>query len=793
MNPHMDYQFAQNYNDGLLEYHGNYVGNDHYEHDQGEYYDINRGYYEEDEMVNHEINPNFANEEVSCCPMEMIHKKRHSLSYKPNIKKGVRKTDVSKIPKFRNPWDVKGDLQPKSSKDIPLSYDEARFIREIWQDTRAQYEPSDGEIEEEFLFEEEYDDLDAEKRRNRLVESGASLVRYSRHYELPTISTIIKSSNPEQFRSRSFSPVRSQVNGAFNSRFNRANRGSRTQIRGSTQRQYERGVREDFNFENDYRNQYLNDNKFDYRNGNSRMQYMNNAIGRKSVNQNGQFGGEMNELNFTNNGNNETNPNEIRENSSLTTPISSRYRNTVLGVPSEFDHLNDPNNHFLASAGSRRATSPDLLSPTKSTGRGPPPKIGILEPVETSEGLISPVNQRKKSVINTPRIGSLTSRSSACSILGVNRNNIGNSGNNSPENVPIISPSGKQTIVFHMLPDNESNNSKATIFADPDTQNIVTELHIKPGVDINVISTPTGPAIEYEISGGRNAKAHINFSTNTNSDSSISIGDIPKIQTPKEFQEEQFNFDYGTRSSNFKGHDHSYNDRSRSQSRRRSSLEENKTRTYSDNQGSNFTQNQNGMRTGNNNYNHFKQYNSHYPKSQVNQPTESDGKKDEINSLKTNSQILNSTIDEAGKIFSEIERDIQSQVREGVDQTGDVLEYSGYNQENSGDIESSADFKYIQSSKNESKLLEGDVNCNEVFQDNNHPNLNTSAGGNNNVHGITKSRPNPFLPIKKIQKRSGLSGCILNTLTCSKVESAEMKTFRALNPVEMINRNPEFY
>ncbi|KAH8583389.1 uncharacterized protein ELE39_000157 [Cryptosporidium sp. chipmunk genotype I] len=809
MNPYLDYQFLRNQNEGLLEDDGNYYKNYHFEH-EGEYYDSNKKYYEEDEIMSHEINQSFVDEEVSCCPMEMIHRRRHSLSYKPNIKKGVRRADVSRIPKFRNPWDVQGELQPKRSKDVPLSYDEARFIREIWQDTRAQYEPSDGEIEEEFLFEEEYDDLDAEKRRNMLVKNGANLVRYSRHYQLPTISTIIKSSNPEQFRSRSFSPVGTRKNGTLSSGFNRTKRGSRSQLRDPTQQQYERGVREDFNVDNSY--QYPNGDQFEYNDGDSRMKHLNNvrdhslsqnhARGRIFTNQNDQIIRETGESNYRNHRNNDMNPSKmLRECPPSITPASSLHRNTVLGVPSELDNFNDTNNHSSVSAGgSRRATSPDLLSPTKSTGRGPPPKIGILEPIETSEGLIFPVNQHKTSAMNTPRMGNLTSRSATCSILGKNRCDIDHFGN-SPENVPVVSPSGKQTIVFHMLPDSESNNSKATIFADPDTQNIVTELHIKPGVDINVISTPTGPAIEYEISGGRNAKAHINFSTSTNPDSSISIGDIPKIQTPREYQE-QLNHGHNVNSSNLlKGHNHSYNDRSRSQSRRRSSLEEDGVKTNIKN---NEPIPNMGVKKTYNNSNHnnsedyLQQNHSQYPKSYVNHIVDNDEGKEENSPLKNNSKILNSTIDEAGRIFSEIERDFQDQARDNfVDQTRDIPEFLGFNEGNITNIETNTDIKHIESFQNVSGSLEKDSGINDdVFQNKDkHQTILSKSMESNNVinHGVAKVHPNPFLPVKKIQKRSGFSGCIMNTLTCSKVESTELKTFRALNPVEMINRSSEFY
>ncbi|KAL3126631.1 hypothetical protein CHM_8g4020 [Cryptosporidium hominis] len=783
MNPYMDYQFVRNQNDGFLRDDGNF--DNYYEYEQGEYYDSNNQYYEEDEMIDHEINQNFVNEEVSCCPMEMIHRRRHSLSYKPNIKKGVRRTDKSRIPKFRNPWDVYGELQPRRSKDLPLSYDEARFIREIWQDTRAQYEPSDGEIEEEFLFEEEYDDLDAEKRRNNLVKNGANLVRYSRHYELPTISTIIKSSNPEQFRSRSFSPTGARINGINSPKFNKARRGSRSQIRGPTRQQYEEGVRDDFNFDKGYQ---LNKNQFEY-DRNLEMQHINNFRDRRSANQADQIHGEVFESNYRNARNGEINPNEaLRESSPNMTSISSGHRNTVLGVPSEFEHCNDTNNLPISAGGSRRATSPDLLSPTKSTGRGPPPKIGILEPVETSEGLISPVNQHRTSVLNTPRMGNLTSRSLASSRLGLNKHGNDRSGN-SPEKFPVVTPSGKQTIVFHMLPDCESNNSKATIFADPDTQNVVTELHIKPGVDINVISTPTGPAIEYEISGGRNAKAHINFSTNTNPDSSISIGDIPKIQTPREFQE--LNHGYVADSSNSpKGHNHSYIDRSRSQSRRRSSLEENGVKNHFKN--NEFTPNMDGKRTFNNNENYLQH--SHHPKSHVNHNADNYEVKGETNSSKNNSKILNSTIDEAGRIFSEIERDIQDQARDVVDLTRDMPEYFEFDQGGVTNIETNTDFQHAESLHNAPRLLEKDSNNCEGFQNKQQTAISKSIESNSIINnGVTKAHPNPFLPIKKVQKRSGFSGCIMNTLTCSKVESNELKTFRALNPVEMVNRSSEFY
>ncbi|KAJ1612431.1 hypothetical protein OJ253_517 [Cryptosporidium canis] len=785
MNPYMDYQFAQDHNDAMLN-DRNYYNNYPFDHDQGEYYDINDGYYEQDELVDHEINQGSVKEEISCCPMEMIHRRRHSLSYRPNMKKGVRKTDTSRIPKFRNPWDVHGELQPRRSKDVPLSYDEARFIREIWQDTRAQYEPSDGEIEEEFLFEEEYDDVEAEKRRNMLVKKGVNLVRYSRHYELPTISTIIKSSNPEQFRSRSFSPVGVHTR-ANDTSFKKAVCGPRAQASDLTRQQYDRGVREDFNFEN--------------RNGDSGMQYVHNRVGnsasqvnaRGSIYRDNQFPGERDELSFRNNRYSETNQSEAsRGCTQFMTPISSRHRNTALGIPSEFDNLNDSNNNLSISAASRRATSPDLLSPTKSTGRGPPPKIGILEPVETTEGLVSPVNKHKNSVINTPRMGSITSRSASSSILRGNRHDFDISGNIS-DNAPVISPTGKQTIVFHMIPDNENSNSKATIFADPDTQNIVTELHLKPGVDINVTSTPTGPAIEYEVSRGRNSKAQINFSTSTNSDSTLSIGDIPKIQTPSEFQEQQLSQSQSPHNSNFIGHNHGYLSHSRSQSRRRSTQEESAMRTHSNYQNNDSSSNFGGAKATNHNDDHFQQHNNSYSSanSHANQYMDSNERSDgHSKHLTNNSKILNNTLDEAGRIFSEIERDIQNQDRVALEQTRGASEHLGFEKGIPNESTKSYNEQHTISYQNESGLFEKDNGS--LHSEKAEP---VEVEESRHVIGpvIPKIHPNPFLPVKKTQKRSGFSGCILNTLTCSKVESAELKTFRALNPVEMISRDPEFF
>lgn len=804
MNPFMDYQFARDHDDTILSDRSCLQG--YYDdQSQGEYFDSNQGYYEQDELVNYEMNPNSMNEEISCCPMEIIHRRRHSLSYRPNLNKGVRRKDTSKIPKFRNPWDVQGELQPKRSKDVPLSYDEARFIREIWQDTRAQYEPSDGEIEEEFLFEEEYNDFDAEKRRNMLVKKGANLVRYSRHYELPTISTIIKSSNPEQFRSRSFSPSGSRAR-ASGSNFNRGSRrNSRSQARRPTLQQYKKGVREDLNFENGFQNQYALDGKYEDRERLSRAQNMQYEVGNSmqqvqvrgtgSMNQENPFPREVSESNFVNNRCSEATQNEaLRGGQQLMTPVSSRHRNTALGIPSEFaDHLNGSNANLSVSAASRRATTPDILSPTKSTGRGPPPKIGVLEPVETSEGLVSPVNHHKIPVINTPRIGNMSSRSASSSILGRNKHNFDNLGVSPSDRVPVISPTGRQTIVFHMIPESNGNNSKATIFADPDSQNIVTELHIKPGVDINVTSTPTGPAIEYEISGGRNAKAHINFSSGTNPDSTLSIGDIPKIQTLSEFQEQQIH-SHGPNSSNMVGHNHGYLNHSRSQSRRRSSQEGSGTKTHQSYQNSDFSSGFGGSKGASSSETHLQ----HHTNSHVGQNQHMGGRerRSELgNPLSNNSKILNNTMDEAGRIFSEIERDIQNQYG-GVaayQVRGDAPEYLGFEQGSATENEvGHSDQLIIQPSQNESGLLEKGANCDEVLHKEKFE-TKESEGGSFGGTGIAKVHPNPFLPVKRIQKRSGFSGCILNTLTCSKVESNELKTFRALNPVEMISRGPEYY
>ncbi|KAF7458248.1 hypothetical protein HWI79_1157 [Cryptosporidium felis] len=787
MNPYMELQNANNYNRDILAFEE--VRDDPGYYDQGEYYDSYDQFQGEDYY--NDGGNSIPREEVSCCPMEIIHRRRHSLSYKPNTKKGVKK-DVSRIPKFRNPWEFKGDLQPRRTKDLPLSYDEARFIREIWQDTRAQYDPSDGEIEEEFLFEEEYDDLDAEKRRNTLVERGANLVRYSRHYELPTISTIIKSINPEQFRSRSFSPIGNRINKNGNFPI--------TKIRGPNPKNQSCGRERNEFYYGNYNRQNDPDPSYLRQEGGSYTaqqryveEYGNKVRGRDFRNTRDNENGKIDEMSFRNNigevdYQNESNKDPI----SLSIPDAPHHRNTVIGIPSELE--SNLNNSSVIT--SRRATSPEMLSPTKSTGRGPPPKIGVLEPVETSEGLVSPVNQQRNSLLNTPRMGSLTPRSARGSRSVRNLDDFSNR-SNSPEKIPVISPTGKQTIVFHMLPENESNNSKATIFANPDTQNIVTELHITPGVDINVISTPSGPAIEYEISGGRNAKAHINFSNNTAADATMTLGDIPKIQDPREFEDERRHRNNQIRSNSIGRH--SYRSQSRSQSRRRSTLDEDNQnpRTFNDEFSTN-------IRTRIDSSDEYDVSQRVDAKGDLNHPAENKSQLRtprqvvESNSITQNKlqknhnsdSIDNNNVDGAVRMFPEFDQNFQNKERSELDPySGELTRYD----ENYHDGPPSLG---VTKTSTEDRTLQGDL-----LPEDSNGNISLINGRNesekydNSGSSLNKRiHPNPFLLVKKIQqKRSGFSGCIMNTLTCSKTESSELKTFRALNPVDMAGRDSEFY
>ncbi|KAH8740581.1 hypothetical protein FG386_002163 [Cryptosporidium ryanae] len=695
---------------------------------------------------------NEGQEDIICCPMEMLHNRRHLHSYKKD-KSCHRRSDLSRIPKFRNPWVLNNKCSTKVPKDIPLTFEEAQVIREIWQDTRAQYSPSDGEIEKEYLFEEEYDDDNAERRRMSIVEKGASLVRYSRHYELPTISTIIKSSNPEQFRSRSFSPFTREMRDGYRSREHR--RGSNDCHYNERNECYNIRESEHIDTNNEHIGYYERKREFG---GNDKFQtnIMRDNMNQPKINSgngdNRLICGDETTLNvpsFSNINNLET------------------HRNTVQGINSEFCHLATSNTEI----NSRRATSPDLISSSKSTSRGPPPRIGVLEPMETTGGLISPVNQNRSSILNTPRIGVATPRP---------RHSRVSSNNNYTENIPVVSPSAKQTVVFHMLPDAENNSSKATIFANPDTNNVVTELHITPGVDINVISTPTGPAIEYEISGGRNAKAHINFSSNPNTDKLMKSSEIPKINLPDNSFSDgvesrggtHFGLRSGRRGSGNGGLSLSPTER------RASGLDEdlNSDRSTINNRRGAFGvsdtiyNNNNGNSSVNHhggNINHSVKHHSSRSaiQSPESQPDHRIYDDDADNNITSNTKFSKNNVDNniVNNITTANNGDkVNEEEQQKFDQDLLLNEAIGLKEGYSDNIEARAD---------EQK--------NDTFYSN----------SNIEYNNVTKSHPNPFVPIRKTQKqRTGFTGCIINTLTCTKADTAELKTFRALNPVEVVHR-----
>ncbi|KAH7647783.1 hypothetical protein FG379_000409 [Cryptosporidium bovis] len=781
------------YSPGYIPRNSNYNGNsnrideewlqmnDKYEHNNNEY----NGYEAEfdngdegDEIIESEfIDTNDeGKEDVICCPMEMLHNRRHLKNYRQENKRNLRKSDLRRIPKFRNPWMFHNECNSKIPKDSPLTFEEAQVIREIWQDTRAQYSPSDGEIEKEYLFEEEYDDDDAEKRRLSIIEKGASLVRYSRHYELPTISTIIKSSNPEQFRSRSLSPFIRDA---------REEMWSRTggYVRGSNNR-YHYGRNEYNNTRDgeytDTNNEYiLNCNEIQeigingqYRTNRGQTrgsQYRNSSLLSPLQEKNCEYREDGMDERKANNGNENNmliNGNGITLNVPTFSDINNlgTHRSTVQGINSEFSYLATNN----SGVNSRRATSPELISSSKSTSRGPPPRIGVLEPMETTEGLISPVNQNRSPILSTPRIGVATPRS---------RHSRVPSNHNYTDNIPVVSPSAKQTVVFHMLPDADNNNSKATIFANPDTNNVVTELHITPGVDINVISTPTGPAIEYEISGGRNAKAHINFSSNPNTDKLMKSGEIPKINLPENGNlddvESKGSINYSQVSGRRnKGH----GDLSLSPNGRRVSTfeEELDSDVKKNNQRGGFggvgsATNNNGRSP--NSYNNINQSVKHHSsRSTVESPVgQSNYRIDDnnINGSMSNTKLMANN--------------------DGVADNNINVEITG-----------SEKNEYAKHKINDGTLLNESVGLNGIEYNNNiedgcDEQKNDTSNPDVEYNIVTKSHPNPFVPIRRIQqKRTGFTGCIINTLTCTRADTVELKTFRALNPVEVVHRTSNF-
>ncbi|KAL7068863.1 hypothetical protein ACR3K2_06980 [Cryptosporidium serpentis] len=456
-------------------------------------------YYNSNESELHINNQHLSSDEYQsntserpiCCPHEIQRSKIHKVSPNSRIRKQFFMTDRNRLPKFRDPWRYL-DQSVQNHMEQPLSRDEARRIREIWQDTRAQYDPSDHEIEEEYLYEEEYNDENAEKRRIELVEKGAKLVRYSYHYQLPTISTLIKSTNPEQFRSRALSPIaEAHRSPKHNQQDDEVSNESFEEQKADDPfigRTYHRYTYPMMGHNSETENNFINDNWI-HHNQESNEDHHQSQAHEKS-------------LDYSKTNHNEnllSNPNEhhLIHKLGIKNNHTPSHRHSTTG----FEYETSPQSEH------RRLTSPaTLLSTERSINRGPPPQISILEPIDTTEELVSPVATQGRNY-KTPRIGKITSQND-------NKSNYFSGELESEKEKPLLeSPSGKQTIVFHMLPDTNINSSSATIFADPDTQNIVTEIHITPGVDINITSTPSGPSIEYEVSKEKTAKAQINFSS----------------------------------------------------------------------------------------------------------------------------------------------------------------------------------------------------------------------------------------------------------------------------------------
>ncbi|OII75152.1 hypothetical protein cand_004180 [Cryptosporidium andersoni] len=467
----------------------NYPNNYHY---HNPYYNIDESeLHISDQHLSSDEYQNSTSEGPVCCPHEIQKSKVHKVSPNSRVRKQLFMADRNRLPKFRDPWRYL-DQSTQSHTEQPLSRDEARRIREIWQDTRAQYDPSDHEIEEEYLYEEEYNDENAERRRIELVEKGAKLVRYSYHYQLPTISALIKSTNPEQFRSRALSPIvethRSPKHNQQGDEISNEGFEEQKSDEPFIGRTYHRSTYPMMEHNNGTENSSVNYNWIYHNQESNEDHYQNQAPYDES-------------LDYS-----KTNPNE-----NLLSSSNEHDANNKLGIK---DNYTPSHRHSTTGfeyetppqSGHRRLTSPAALSTERSINRRPPPQISILEPIDTTEELVSPVTIQGRNY-KTPRIEKVTSQDDS------KLNYSGDESESGKEKPLLESPSGKQTIVFHMLPDTNVNSSSATILADPDTQNIVTEIHITPGVDINITSTPSGPSIEYEVSKEKTAKAQINFSS----------------------------------------------------------------------------------------------------------------------------------------------------------------------------------------------------------------------------------------------------------------------------------------
>ena len=170
----------------------NYPNNYHY---HNPYYNIDESeLHISDQHLSSDEYQNSTSEGPVCCPHEIQKSKVHKVSPNSRVRKQLFMADRNRLPKFRDPWRYL-DQSTQSHTEQPLSRDEARRIREIWQDTRAQYDPSDHEIEEEYLYEEEYNDENAERRRIELVEKGAKEIRENTTDDLTKALNSIKATD----------------------------------------------------------------------------------------------------------------------------------------------------------------------------------------------------------------------------------------------------------------------------------------------------------------------------------------------------------------------------------------------------------------------------------------------------------------------------------------------------------------------------------------------------------------------------------------------------------------------